>query len=246
MSTRERARSRAALIIGTDTRLHPELAFRLAQDGVDLLVIDLLAGSSLPGTDLRSCTAAPVLERIAESGRRVVTAAVDARDRSAIELALSDGIDELGGLEIVCVSAGGVVTTGESTPPPGSTILDRAPDEWQEMVTLGLTAVWKNCAIAIPHMLKGAPDGGAIVLITPQADPRSGPDRHAVTTHGVVGLMRTLSVELAPHGVRINAATPAAEVQTNAVADIGAYLVSDRARHLTGVALPVPQVLAAT
>jgi NAD(P)-dependent dehydrogenase (short-subunit alcohol dehydrogenase family) len=80
---------------------------------------------------------------------------------------------------------------------------------WRDMIDTNLTGAWTLCRGAIPHMIDGG-RGGAMVLISSVA-------AHVGMLHlshysaakaGVVGLMRALAVELAPHMIRANTIHP--------------------------------------
>ncbi|HMQ31077.1 MAG TPA: SDR family oxidoreductase, partial [Chloroflexaceae bacterium] len=71
------------------------------------------------------------------------------------------------------------------------------------------TGVWQSCKAVIPHMISGG-RGGAIIITSSTAGIKGlGMLAHYVSTkHGVVGLMRTLAIELAPHSIRVNTVHP--------------------------------------
>ena len=120
-------------------------------------------------------------------------------------------------------------------------------------VNLG-TALWLSQAVA-PHMRQRG--SGAIVHLTarPGIEPTGGMAAYSVSKAALVHLTRTLDVELRPQGIRVNAVAPQlidtpanraslpAEVMANAVApeaiaDVIAFLVSDRAAVVSGAVLP--------
>ncbi|HEY2522195.1 MAG TPA: SDR family oxidoreductase, partial [Streptosporangiaceae bacterium] len=80
---------------------------------------------------------------------------------------------------------------------------------WQDMIDINLTGVWHAAKAAIPH-LKAGGRGGAIVLTSSAAGLKAYANiAHYVSAkHGVVGLMKTLAVELAPDFIRVNSIHP--------------------------------------
>jgi NAD(P)-dependent dehydrogenase (short-subunit alcohol dehydrogenase family) len=162
-------------------------------------------------------------------------------------------------------------------------LVEELTDEmWDDMIAVNLTGVFKTVRAALPH-LKAGGDGGAIVLTSSTAGIKGmGNLAHYVAAkHGVVGLVKTLANELAPHMIRVNSVhptsvdtmmihneqtyglfrpdKPASEVTREDVGetflslnalpiewvepvDISnaiLFLVSDDARYITGVQLPV-------
>jgi (+)-trans-carveol dehydrogenase len=77
------------------------------------------------------------------------------------------------------------------------------------MMDINLTGVWHTCKAAIPH-LKAGGQGGSIVITSSGAGLVAGQNMaHYVTTkHGLVGLMRTLALELAGASIRVNSIHP--------------------------------------
>jgi len=77
------------------------------------------------------------------------------------------------------------------------------------MVDINLTGVWHTAKAAIPHLIEGG-RGGSIVLTSSAAGLMAYPNiAHYVSAkHGVVGLMKTLALELAPHFIRVNSIHP--------------------------------------
>jgi (+)-trans-carveol dehydrogenase/(-)-trans-carveol dehydrogenase len=77
------------------------------------------------------------------------------------------------------------------------------------MIDINLTGVWHTAKAAIPHLIEGG-NGGAIILTSSAAGLQAYENiAHYVSAkHGVVGLMRTLALELAPHMIRVNSIHP--------------------------------------
>jgi (+)-trans-carveol dehydrogenase/(-)-trans-carveol dehydrogenase len=80
---------------------------------------------------------------------------------------------------------------------------------WQTMIDINLTGVWHTAKAAVPHLIAGG-NGGSIILTSSAAGLQAYQNiAHYVSAkHGVVGLMRTLALELAPHSIRVNSIHP--------------------------------------
>jgi (+)-trans-carveol dehydrogenase len=118
------------------------------------------------------------------------------------------------------------------------------------VIDINLTGMWHTCKAAIPHLVVGG--GGSIVITSSDAGLKAYPNlAHYVSAkHGVVGLMRTLALELAPHFIRVNSLHPSTVdtdmIQNEAtyrlfrpdLRDPGAQELADAGRAIN--ALPIP------
>jgi (+)-trans-carveol dehydrogenase len=134
--------------------------------------------------------------------RRIVARQADVRDLAALTAVVDEGVAELGGrLDIVSANAGIASTGGLTT--------EFSAQSWADMIDINLTGVWHTTKAAVPHMV-AAGNGGCIVLTSSAAGLMAYPGvgHYVAAKHGVVGLMRTLALELAPHMIRVNSIHP--------------------------------------
>jgi NAD(P)-dependent dehydrogenase (short-subunit alcohol dehydrogenase family) len=77
------------------------------------------------------------------------------------------------------------------------------------MIDINLNGVWRTAKVAIPHLIAGG-RGGSIVITSSTAGLKGFPNfaHYVAAKHGVIGLMRTLAIELAPHNIRVNTIHP--------------------------------------
>jgi NAD(P)-dependent dehydrogenase (short-subunit alcohol dehydrogenase family) len=129
---------------------------------------------------------------------------------------------------------------------------DLDEDMWQNMIATNLTGVWHTTKAAIPHLTAGG-RGGSIILTSSEAGIRGYANvAHYVSAkHGVVGLMRTLALELAPDSIRVNSIHPT-QVDTDMIQNQATYSLftgdpeatkeefAESSRHV--IALPIPWV----
>nr|MDT0522337.1 mycofactocin-coupled SDR family oxidoreductase [Streptomyces sp. DSM 41633] len=197
-----RVDGKVALITGAARGQGRSHAVRLATEGADIIAVDICATfDRSPASGATAEDLAETADLVKNLGRRIVTAEVDVRDFSALKAAVDSGVEQLGRLDIIAANAG-IGTTGVK--------LDRMDEDlWQEMIDVNLSGVWKTVKAGVSHMLAGG-RGGSIILTSSvgglKAYPHCG--NYVAAKHGVVGLMRSLAHDLAPHGVRVNCVHP--------------------------------------
>ena len=196
-----RVEGKVAFITGAARGQGRSHAIRLAEEGADIIAIDVC--EDIPTVPYRGATGADLAETVKQVealDRRIVAAKADVRDYAGLKTALDDAIAQLGRLDIVSANAGifSLAPTAEMT-----------EEQWGQMIDINLSGVWRTCKDAIPHLIDGG-RGGSIIITSSVAGLRGAPNfAHYVSAkHGVVGLMRTLALELAPHSIRVNSIHP--------------------------------------
>lgn len=191
---------KVAMITGAARGIGRAQAVRFAQEGADIIGIDLCG--PLHTVVVPSSTPADLDEtarQVARAGAHMVKAIADVRDIDALDTAVTEGVARLGGLDIVCATAG-VTSRGAAVEMP--------VEQWQTMLDVNLTGVFHTCQVTAPHLI--ARGGGAMVLVSSIAGLRGlvGVAHYTAAKHGMVGLMRSLAIELAPYRVRVNTVHP--------------------------------------
>ncbi|KAF0963744.1 mycofactocin-coupled SDR family oxidoreductase [Rhodococcus sp. T7] len=176
-------------------------ALRLAQDGADIIAVDVVAPVE---TNVAPPSTPADLEEtdrgVKALGRNVVTAQVDVRDYNALKRALDEGVRQLGRLDIVVANAG-IWSYGLS---------EEVTDlEWQVTQDVVLKGVWHTAKAAIP-ILKRQGTGGSLIFTssTMAIKGMQNLSPYVAAKHGVVGLMKSQALELAPFGIRVNCVAP--------------------------------------
>lgn len=241
-------------------------AVRLAAEGADIIAVDLCDQiASVPYPMATPDDLAETVTLVEDAGSRIVARQADVRDRAALKTALSEGIAELGRLDIVIANAGIAPMMGENA--------------WQDVIDVNLTGVYHTVDVAMRPLIKQG-DGGAIVLTSSVAGlvgigaPIAGSLGYTASKHAMVGLMRAYANFLAPYSIRVNSihpagvntpmidneftrswldgiaqqqqggpdmsnALPVPALDVEDIANAVLWLVSDAARYVTGVALPL-------
>lgn len=266
-----RMEGKVAFVTGAARGQGRSHAIRLAQEGADIVALDLAA--SLPTVPYAGATPddlAETVQAVEALGRNIVATEADVRDYEALEQTLAEGVARFGRVDTVVANAG-IFGVGR---------LDTLPEKaWREMLDVNLTGAWLTVKAAIPHLR--AAGGGAVVITSSGAGVHASPNigHYVSSKHGVIGLMRTLALELAGDSIRVNCVLPGTVdtpmVQNEAmyqlfrpdltgpdradftqaarglavldvpwvesvdVSNAVLFLVSDEARYITGVALPV-------
>jgi (+)-trans-carveol dehydrogenase len=268
-----RAEGKVAFITGAARGQGRSHAVRLAEEGADIIAIDIChdVEGALPMATPEDL--AETVKLVEALDRRIVATQADVRDYDALKAAVDDGVAQLGRLDIIVANAG--------IASEGGTVAAMGAGTWQNTIDINLTGPWNTARAGIQHVIDGG-RGGSIVLTSSVGGMKAMPgmSHYISAKHGVVGLMRSLAVELGQHNIRVNSVHPTnvntpmfmnegtyklfrpdlenpgpqdvAElaaafmhvlpvgwVEPEDISNAIVFLVSDEARYITGVTLPV-------
>jgi NAD(P)-dependent dehydrogenase (short-subunit alcohol dehydrogenase family) len=195
MSAAHRLDGRTAVVTGGGGGIGRATSVALAQSGARVVVVGRRA------EPLRQTLA--VVEQAGGTGLAV---SADVRDADEIERVL----DAAGACDVLVTCAGVQLR---------KPALEITEQEWAELLAVNLTAVFLSCQRAAQRMREAG--GGAIVNVTSLTERIGLPNlaAYGASKGGVAQLTRALAVELAPHGIRVNAVAPG-RVQTQMTADV--------------------------
>jgi SDR family mycofactocin-dependent oxidoreductase len=199
-----RVQGKVAFITGAARGQGRSHAVRLAEEGADIIAVDIAEDIDSVRRFYHGATEADLAETVKQVealDRRIVATKADVRDFTALRRALDNGVAELGHVDIVSANAGIFVF--------GELVQDVSEQDWKDVIDINLTGVWHTAKAAIPHLIEQG-TGGSIVLTSSTAGLKGFPgvSQYTASKHGVVGLMKTLALELAPHNIRVNSVHP--------------------------------------
>ncbi len=179
-----RVKGRVALVTGGGRGLGAAIARRLASEGARLAIVDV-------DGDAAAATASDIGEAAAYGA--------DVSNLEAITSVMDSVRDRFGRLDILVNNAG--ITRDR-------TLKKMDPAQWEEVIRINLTGVWNGCKAALPHLAEAGPTGRIISLSSTSYLGNFGQVNYAASKAGVVGLTRTLALELARSGTTVNAVAP--------------------------------------
>ncbi len=240
MAERETGRlaGRVVLITGAESGIGRETALRAAREGADIAAVGL-DGSALD----------TLVEQVRAMGGRASARSADVSDANALTAAIDGLAGGLGTLSVAHANAG-ILT-------PVTSFTDLDLDEWNRVLAVDLTGVMLTFRAAIPHF---GPEGG-LLLATGSSlalRPGTGLLAYAAAKAGVHTIAKSLALELAPRGIRVNVIAPGLTetamtrgvpghierqlegvplgqlVQAPDVAALAVHLMTDEAKSITG------------
>ena len=209
-----RVEGKVAFVTGAARGQGRSHALRLAQEGADIIAVDLVGQiDSVPYDMARPADLDETVRQVEALDRRIVAKQADVRDYDGLKSALDDGVAELGRLDIVSANAG-IFSFG--------TMEELSEQEFDDMLDVNLKGVWHTAKAAIPHLR--ANKGGSMILTSSTAGILAVPNigHYVAAKHGVVGLMKTLALELAPDFIRVNSVHPTS-VDTDMIQNAATY-----------------------
>jgi (+)-trans-carveol dehydrogenase len=196
-----RVEGKVAFITGAARGQGRSHAVRLAQEGADIIALDLCQPiDSVPYPLPTAGDLAETVKMVEDLDRRIVAREADVRELAQLKSVVQEGISEFGHIDIVCANAG--IFSFAPT-------LDMDEQMWQDMIDVNLTGVWKTVKAAVAPMVERR-QGGSVVITSSTMGLFGAPNlvHYVAAKHGVVGVMRVLAQELAPYMIRVNTVHP--------------------------------------
>lgn len=195
-----------------------EHARRFAAEGASIIGVDLCDQlRTVPYPMATPEDLAETVRQVESAGGAMVARVADVRELAALQSAVDEGMERFGRIDVICANAGVYAPNGA---------LHMTEDQWSETVETNLTGVWKTVRAAAPPMVE-RDEGGSIVITSSTAGLRGffGSAPYVASKHAVVGLARTLALELAPHRIRVNTIHPTSTATPMIINDVFPRLV---------------------
>jgi non-ribosomal peptide synthase protein (TIGR01720 family) len=225
-------RNRVALITGGGRGIGRSIALALAKEGAQVAIL-ARSVNQLEETAIE----------IRKLGIEPLVLQGDIGELNQVQQAMDRLYKEFGQLDLV-VNNAGITQMGA--------IVDMAPEDWKRILQVNLIGTYHVCATAIPYLIKQ--QKGKIINIGSDSSFIGYPlmSAYSATKHGILGLTKSLSEELKPYHIQVNAVCPAMvdtdmipgafrkkAIPPEKVADIVAFLASDKADGITGEGIQV-------
>ena len=241
-----RLRGRVALVTGAQQGIGRAIVLAFAREGADVVVNYLDAAAA----------AERVAAQAREHGVRALVVQADVARVDQGQALVARAVEELGGVDVLVNNAGVY---------PRSPFLDLSEREWDYVLDVNLKGSCFCAQAAARAMIAGGRRGSIINLSSSSVRGQPRGVHYTASKGGVITMTRTMALELAPHGIRVNAIAPGTTdtaqprgghteeelvalarviplgriAQPEDIASVAVFLACEESRHMTGQTLHV-------
>ncbi len=196
-----RVAGKVALVTGAARGQGRADAVRLAQEGADIIAVDICA--PLPSVPYDSATPedlAETVRQVEKTGRRIISASADIRDLAKLRRVVDNAVAHQGGrLDVIVANAGICVPKAW---------YNVNPQIYEDTISTNVTGTWNTVMVGAPHLVRAG--GGSVIIISSAAGLKVQPFMVPYTTSkfAVRGMAKAFAAELGQHGIRVNTVHP--------------------------------------
>jgi NAD(P)-dependent dehydrogenase (short-subunit alcohol dehydrogenase family) len=240
----KRLTGKVAFITGGGAGIGRETAILFASEGARVVVADIDRAAGEETAHL--------------AGNDAIAVHADVTDEASLRAAVGATVERFGGLHVLHNNAGG-------STPHDNNVVEAPIDEFWRAIRLDLFGTFLGCRIGIPEIIRSG--GGSVINMTSNVALMgiAGRDCYTAAKGGISAITRSIAVEFAPHGVRVNAIAPSATmtdrvrklmagnsaidklgkshllglIEPADIAQMAVFLASDESRMVTGQVYPV-------
>jgi NAD(P)-dependent dehydrogenase (short-subunit alcohol dehydrogenase family) len=198
-------------------------------------------------------------EEAAESlGKKAGSIAFDVCDRPAIAKAVQRITEDYGAIDGLVNLAGGIGIVGSRR----GNFVELTPDDWEKVIIVNLGGTMNVCHAVLPGMIERK--SGVIVSVSASRGLKGGPkaSHYSAAKAGIIAFTQSLAQEVGPHGIRVNTFAPGSaesyarpglefgngvdnrsplgrRTSKEDIGELVAFVMSDKASHITGSCLDV-------
>lgn len=220
---------KVALITGGARGMGKLYALKFAEEGADIVITDInSAVETVPYELSNKSVMDETLEEIREKGVKAIGIIADVRNEEQVQRAVEKTIESFQKIDILITNAG-ILTYNK--------IWEMPEQQWDEMIEICLKGTFLACKHVIPHMIDQ--QQGKIICISSVNGLRGGKQvgHYVAAKHGVLGLVKSMAMEVGEYGIHVNAICPTA-VDTTMANNQATYDRLANKKELLGEATP--------
>jgi glucose 1-dehydrogenase len=191
MPTDARLEGKVALVTGAGFGIGRGIALRLADEGADVMIVDISPAMAEESASM-----------VRGRGRQAAVSRVDVSRRDDVQRMLRETLEALGRIDVLVNNAGVIPVTG---------LFDVTDEEWDRCLAVNLTGPFLCTQIVGRHMVEAHIPGKIINIASVESSvARRNQISYGASKGGVLMLTRATALELAEHGITVNAVGPGA------------------------------------
>jgi SDR family mycofactocin-dependent oxidoreductase len=198
----KRLENRVAFITGGARGMGRLIAIKFAAEGANIVLTDIADSlKSVPYSLSSGSQLKKTVAEVEEQGVSAFAVMADVRMADQMESAVDKTLERYGKIDILVANAG-ILSYGN--------IWELSEETWDQMIDVNLKGTWLACKFVVPHMISER--YGKIICMSSVYGHRGGAkvSHYVASKHGVLGLVKSLAMEVGPYNIHVNAICPTA------------------------------------